>query len=84
MPHIKAKQRIDAGIEQFSNWISGARRELETVKSLTELSDDYYVFNDVYLELQLSLHKNGDTHFACQADHVVIGPTGVFNIECKN
>lgn len=84
MPHMRAKQRIDAAIKQFSNWISGARGELETVESLVELPDDYYVFNDVYLELQPPLHRNGETRFACQADHVVVGPTGVFNIESKN
>lgn len=49
--------------------------ELRVSKILSQLPDEYHVFNDVYIENQSN---------SSQIDHVVISPYGVFVIETKN
>lgn len=53
----------------------GLKGEKKSLKQLSKLPKDYYVFTDVNIEL-------GDK--SSQIDHVVVGYNGVFVIETKN
>lgn len=67
-----------------SNTYKGALGELKVIQNLHELSDDYYLFNDLHLELKDYIKFNGSSLKSAQIDHLVVGPTGVFVIETKN
>ena len=54
---------------------SGRYGELRVSHILSQLPDEYHVFNDVYLEV----HGRSS-----QIDHVVVSPYGIFVIETKN
>lgn len=53
----------------------GIEGELKTTEILSELPNDYYIFNDV--EVTVEGKKS-------QLDHIVVGPNGVFVVETKN
>lgn len=53
----------------------GKRGEMRVYKKLLELTDEYYIFNDVILDT-----GQGTT----QIDHIVVSKYGVFAIETKN
>lgn len=82
-PHILNKERIDKALEHAGKWLVGARGEREVVQSLTSLPDSFVVINDVILHFKPPLRTDNGPRFQCQADHVVVGPNGVFNIETK-
>ncbi|WP_158599203.1 nuclease-related domain-containing protein [Methanohalophilus sp. RSK] len=67
-----------------SNEYYGALGELAVIEELNKLSNDYYLFNDLYLELNDYISFNGSKLRSSQIDHLVVGPTGVFVIETKN
>ncbi|MBP1908447.1 NERD domain-containing protein [Methanolobus bombayensis] len=67
-----------------SNEYKGALGELAVIKNLCELSDNYYLFNDLYLELSDYIRFKGSSLKSAQIDHLVVGPTGVYVIETKN
>jgi len=81
---IREKQIIDRALKSNQTWLSGARGEREVERTLAELPDTFVVINDVNLRLDPPLMSNEGRRFHCQADHVVIGPSGVFNVETKN
>jgi hypothetical protein len=83
-PQIREKQTIDRALKSSQTWLSGARGEREVVRTLAELPDTFVVINDVNLRLVPPLMSNEGRRFHCQADHVVVGPPGVFNVETKN
>lgn len=62
----------------------GALGELAVIENLCNLSDKYYLFNDLYLELNDYIKFKGSFLKSAQIDHLIIGPTGVFVIETKN
>ncbi|MGE0764575.1 MAG: NERD domain-containing protein [Bdellovibrionales bacterium] len=82
-PHISKKESIDKAIEQSGKWLVGARGERVVVQSLANLPDSFVVINDVVLHFKPPLRTDNGPRFQCQADHVVVGPNGVFNIETK-
>lgn len=82
-PHILKKENIDKALEQSAKWLVGARGEREVVQSLANLPDPFVVINDVILHFKPPLRTDNGPRFQCQADHVVVGPNGVFNIETK-
>ncbi|ABE51671.1 Protein with nuclease-related domain [Methanococcoides burtonii DSM 6242] len=89
---VEAESRLSHLVSQLnkledlknSNEYKGALGEIAVIKKLTELSDDYFQFNDVYLELNEYIKFNGSSLKSAQIDHLVVGPTGVFVIETKN
>lgn len=81
---IREKQMIDSALQKVQTWLSGARGEREVAKTLANLPHSYVVINDVNLRLVPPLRSEEGPRFRCQADHVVVGPPGVFNIETKN
>lgn len=62
----------------------GAIGELAAIKNLDDLPDDYFLLNDVFLELSEYIRFDNSYLKSAQIDHVVIGPTGVYVIETKN
>jgi hypothetical protein len=83
-PDYRRKKQVDAALSRSKLWITGARGEHRTLKVLRELPDDYVVFNDVTVRPSQPVTYGDAQKSSCEADHIVIGPTGVFNIESKN
>ncbi|EOD01351.1 nuclease-related domain-containing protein [Caldisalinibacter kiritimatiensis] len=54
---------------------NGIKGEKSTIKTLEQLSNEYYIYNDIVINT-----RKGKS----QIDHVVIGPNGVFVVETKN
>jgi hypothetical protein len=81
--HITEKESIDRALEQVGSWLIGARGEREVVLALAELPETFVIINDVVLQLDPPMKSPEGIRFKCQADHVVVGPPGVFNIETK-
>ncbi len=71
------------GLKQ-TNEYKGALGELSVIKNLSKLCDEYYLFNDLQLELDDYVQFDGSSLRSAQIDHLVAGPTGVFVIETKN
>lgn len=82
-PHYERKKRIDEALDTLGRWIAGAKGELETFRALSKLPDDYCVINDVRIRPKRPLKSKYGGIVSCQIDHVVVGPSGVFNIESK-
>jgi hypothetical protein len=82
-PRITEKERIDRALEHVRSWVIGARGERDVVLALAELPDTFVIINDVVLRLDPPMKTPQGLRFQCQADHVVVGPPGVFNIETK-
>jgi len=67
-----------------SNEYKGALGELAVIQNLSELTQNYYLFNDLHIELRDYIKFNGSYLKSAQIDHLVVGPTGVYVIETKN
>lgn len=63
---------------------SGAAGELEVIETLQSLPDDYFLLNDIFLELDGYINFESAKLKSAQIDHMVVGPTGVYVIETKN
>jgi hypothetical protein len=85
----EACKEVDLGRKYLNDnypFYLGAQGEEHVIRILSQLPDDYHVFNDVYLDFRIDARfkkivKHVET---CQIDHVVIGPTGLFLLETKN
>jgi hypothetical protein len=80
---------IKYNVDLFQNVLSssefaGARAELELIESLRTLPDNYYIINDVKLEIDKAIHFDGEWLTSAQIDHIVVAPSGIFVIEVKN
>ena len=78
----KAKNIIDKNISFYQ----GSIGEEAVIETLSELSDSYYILNDVRLRLPRSVRwkKYNEYVRSSQVDHIVVGPKGIFLIETKN
>ena len=64
---------------------AGAKGELEVLQTLSKLSDDYYVFCGLDIELGRWLSYQGERNLkSAQMDFVVVSRRGVILIEVKN
>ena len=77
-----ANSLIEENISIFLGAI-GEQKALDTLKALPET---YYVINGFSLDIRPPIYnKNTGDHIgSIQADHIVVGPGGVFLIETKN
>jgi sulfur relay (sulfurtransferase) DsrC/TusE family protein len=68
------------------SFLIGARGEERVISTLSQLSDDYHVLNDVNLRFSRAFRWREMNEYirTSQIDHVVIGPTGIFLLETKN
>jgi len=73
-------------IETNNSLLLGAIGEQKAVDELKKLPDSYTIINDFSLEIDPPLvdMNSGSNIHSIQADHLVIGPTGIFLIETKN
>ena len=63
----------------------GAKGELKVLDKLSELSEDYHIFCDVYMELDHYVTYDGRRDLrSAQMDFVVVSYRGVVLIEAKN
>ena len=64
----------------------GAIGEQKAVNELSKLPASYYIINDFQLLFTKPIfHKDSNSYIkSIQADHIVIGPSGIFLIETKN
>lgn len=67
-----------------SNEYKGAVGELAVIKNLENLPEDYFLLNDVFLELDEYITFHNSKLKSSQIDHMVVGPTGIYVIEAKN
>ena len=67
-----------------TNEYKGAIGELEVIKNLENLPEDYFLLNDLFLELDEYITFQGSKLRSAQIDHLVVGPTGIYVIEAKN
>lgn len=77
-----AKAIID---ENYSTYL-GAIGEQKTLDGLRKLPDSFMVINDFRLSFKRPLKDKatGEFIYSIQADHIVIGPSGIFLVETKN
>jgi hypothetical protein len=73
-------------LERNKSFLIGAQGEELVIDHLSQLSNEYHVFNDVNLHFRPAIYwkEKNDYIISSQIDHLVIGPTGVFLIETKN
>jgi len=75
----KIEENIDSPLHR------GAKGELEVLDKLSELSDDYHIFCDVYKKLDHFVTYDGRKNLrSAQMDFVVVSYRGVVLIEAKN
>jgi hypothetical protein len=79
-------ERIWSILQEHKFYIYGAIGEEKTIGELAKLSDEYVVINDFRKRFQRPIYnrREDDRIYSVQADHLVIGPTGLFIIETKN
>jgi len=73
-------------IEKNEKVYQGSIGEEAVIIKLCELSDSYYLLNDVRLILPKSVYwkKHKEYVRSSQIDHILVGPNGIFLIETKN
>ena len=86
---MKALQELDHTkevVDGLQTLVAGAIGENSVVKTLQQLSDDFYLFNDLSLEFDPPIYNKNenDRIFSIQIDHLVVCRAGVFNLETKN
>ena len=77
---------IKSIFDKYNTLFLGAIGEQKAVDELRNLPDSYIVINDYFYEYDPPKYdkKNNRWIYSVQADHIVIGPSGVFLIETKN
>ena len=73
-------------LEEYNTLFIGAIGEQKAVDELAKLPDSYHIINNFKLNFNKPIfnRKTGETILSVQADHIVVGPTGVFLVETKN
>ena len=81
--HLFTAKRI---IDENNFTLLGAIGEQKALDELKRLPDTYIIINDFRYEFKSALHKKNTDEWirSIQADHLVIGPSGVFVVETKN
>jgi hypothetical protein len=76
---------IKSILDKNNTLIPGAIGEQMVVDELINLPESYIVINDYFYKYNPPKHdKNNQLIYSIQADHIVVGPSGVFLIETKN
>lgn len=80
--YLKSKYLLDSNYAL----IQGASGEQQAIDELRKLPDSYNVVNNVQLRFLKPIYnpRSRQRIYSAQADHVVLGPSGVFLIETKN
>lgn len=72
-------------LEQNKSFLIGAQGEELVIKTLSQLTADYHILNDVNLQFKPPIYWKEKKNYilSSQIDHIVVGPTGIFLIETK-
>lgn len=73
-------------IDELNNFIYGAYGEQKVVKTLEELSDEYFLINDFNVSFSPAIYNRQEDDYikSVQIDHILVAPSGIFLIETKN
>ncbi len=73
-------------LDEHNDLFLGAIGEHKAINELKKLSDAYRVINNFQLRMRKPIYNKNTGQWICsiQADHVVVGPSGIFLIETKN
>jgi hypothetical protein len=63
--------------------LSGSEAELNVIRILNKLSDDYIILNNVHLHAHRYYYFDNNYLLSAQIDHIVLSPFGIFVIETK-
>ena len=79
-------ERIWSVLQEHKFSIYGAKGEEKTIGELAKLPDQYVLINDFRRRFQPPIYnrREDDRIYSVQADHLVVGPTGLFIVETKN
>jgi hypothetical protein len=77
---------IKSILDEYKTLFLGAIGEQKAVDELRNLPDSYFVINDFVKDFDPPKYdkRSGQSIERIQADHIVVGPSGVFLIETKN
>lgn len=83
LSELERKKTIIDGLNSF---IYGAYGEQKVVKTLEELSDEYFLINDFTVSFSPAIYNRQEDDYikSVQIDHILVGPSGIFLIETKN
>jgi len=79
-------ERKKAVIDNLNSFIYGAIGEQKVVKTLENLSDDYFLINDFSVSFSPAIYNRQENEYikSVQIDHILVSPSGIFLIETKN
>jgi hypothetical protein len=79
-------ERKKAIIDNLNSFIYGAIGEQKVVKTIENLSDDYFLINDFSVSFSPAIYNSQEKDYikSVQIDHILIAPSGIFLIETKN
>ena len=83
LSELERKKNI---IDNLNSFIYGALGEQKVVKTLENLSDNYFLINDFSVCFSPAMYnrKENDYIKSVQIDHILVSPSGIFLIETKN
>lgn len=73
-------------LEENKQLYIGAIGEQKAAEELNKLPNEYTLINNFKIELTTPIYNKSTNQriYSIQADHIVVGPTGIFLIETKN
>jgi len=79
-------ERKKNAVDKLNSFIYGALGEQKVVKTLENLSDEYYLINDFDISFSSAIYNKQENDYikSVQIDHILVGPSGIFLIETKN
>jgi hypothetical protein len=79
-------ERKKAVVDQLNSFIYGALGEQKVVKTLENLSDEYFLINDFSVSFSKAIYYGQENDYikSTQIDHILVAPSGIFLIETKN
>lgn len=79
-------ERKKAVVDNLNSFIYGALGEQKVVKTLENLSDDYFLINDFSVSFSPAIYNRQENDYikSVQIDHILVSPSGIFLIETKN
>ncbi len=86
MKSLRELDHTKAVIDGLQTLVAGAIGENAVVKTLQQLSDEFYLFNDLSLEFDPPIYNRNenDRIVSIQIDHLLVCRAGVFLLETKN
>lgn len=84
--HIGEINHTVSILKELNSLFYGVIGELKAVDELSELPSSYHIINDYRKTFYPPIYnrQENDHIHTIQADHIVVGPTGVYLIETKN